>query len=355
MAHIDSCQFFGLENQLYTFNQERMEYANQQKLYHLEVELTNKCAAGCAYCIYGCTTKDDLFLERGVLAKVIDEAASIGVKEIYLGGGDPILHPDWHDIAGQAMSQGIGITLWTGGVLPKKVIQQIMKLDNERLICVGIHIDSVNQEDYNQVNFYPNTLALKMESYRSLLGAGFSLEKVMPTLTLTRPTMSHIEETIDWFIDEMGAKQIILCPFKPSGFKTEDRKFEPSLTDIRRAHEYLAKKLGKGWLMLGDTPIGTYFCRTNMALMVNGDLAPCGCFYPEHKIGNVYEGTLREAFEPNRELVSFSFNIKGKCGECENNPHCIGCRGNAYMFLGDYQASDPRCWLNPEAKEYYLQ
>jgi MoaA/NifB/PqqE/SkfB family radical SAM enzyme len=354
MAHIESCQLYGLEEQLYTFNQERIDYANQKKLYHIEVELTNRCAAGCSYCIYGCTVNDDQFLEKNLLMKVMDEAALMGIREMYLGGGDPILHPDWYELACYAMDRGIKIALWTGGLLSKGHIDSIMKMDSEKLSCVGIHIDTVNQDAYSQINDYPNTLETKMESYRNLLAAGFPPKKVLPTLTLAKPIIPTIEETIDWFIDEMGACQVILCPIKPSGFKKEDQKFESGLSDIRKAREYLAKKLGKGWLIFGDTPIGTYYCRTNMALMVNGDLSSCGCLYPEYNLGNISKDNIKDVFERNRDFVTFSFPIKGKCGNCENNPHCIGCRGNAYMYLGDYMASDPRCWLNPEAKEYYL-
>ena len=41
-------------------------------------------------------------------------------------------------------------------------------------------------------------------------------------------------------------------------------------------------------------------------------------------------------------------NLKGKCGSCEFNVICGGCRASAYIYSGDMFAEDPHCPYEPK-------
>lgn len=141
---------------------------------------------------------------------------------------------------------------------------------------------------------------------------------------------------------------------KPIGFAGRNPELEPGLSEVRRANEYLARKLGQDWLRKGATPLASLFCQTDLSILATGDVLPCGYWPPELRVGNIFGRGIGEIFAENRDRILLRHEIKGKCGCCENNPVCIGCRANAYHYLGDEWESDPKCWLNPEAKEYYL-
>ena len=89
----------------------------------------------------------------------------------------------------------------------------------------------------------------------------------------------------------------------------------------------------------------------------NGNVLPCD-FLPEFAVGNIFERSLTDIVEENKDVLTHQFEVKGYCAQCENNlvhDVCRGCRANAHIYLGDYQAADPCCWMNPEAKEYYWE
>jgi len=78
-----------------------------------------------------------------------------------------------------------------------------------------------------------------------------------------------------------------------------------------------------------------------------GDLQPCG--YLEIKCGNVRDQGFKKAWlssEVFNNLRDFS-KYKGKCGRCEFQAVCGGCRARAYALTGDYLAEEPYCTYVP--------
>jgi radical SAM protein with 4Fe4S-binding SPASM domain len=85
-----------------------------------------------------------------------------------------------------------------------------------------------------------------------------------------------------------------------------------------------------------------------MGIRPNGDVTPCP-YLP------VFAGTLRssslaelwnssELFAGIRRRTS----LGGRCGDCEMNGHCGGCRARAYEATGDYLAEEPYCAYVPK-------
>ena len=93
----------------------------------------------------------------------------------------------------------------------------------------------------------------------------------------------------------------------------------------------------------GGCPAGTHY----MGIRPNGDVTPCP-YLP------VFAGTLRssslaelwtssELFSDIRRRTS----LGGRCGACEMNGQCGGCRARAYGMTGDLMAEDPLCTHTP--------
>jgi radical SAM protein with 4Fe4S-binding SPASM domain len=93
----------------------------------------------------------------------------------------------------------------------------------------------------------------------------------------------------------------------------------------------------------GGCPAGTHY----MGIRPNGDVTPCP-YLP------VFAGTLRNAALEDLWTSSALFtNIRrrtalgGRCGECEMNGHCGGCRARAFGMSGDLMDEDPLCSHKP--------
>ena len=93
----------------------------------------------------------------------------------------------------------------------------------------------------------------------------------------------------------------------------------------------------------GGCPAGTHY----MGIRPNGDVTPCP-YLP------VFAGSLRSATLADLWTSSALFadirrrtSLGGRCGACEMNGHCGGCRARAYGMTGDVMAEDPLCTHTP--------
>jgi radical SAM protein with 4Fe4S-binding SPASM domain len=84
-----------------------------------------------------------------------------------------------------------------------------------------------------------------------------------------------------------------------------------------------------------------------MGIRPNGDVTPCP-YLP------VFAGSLRTASLADLWTSSELFtsvrrraSLGGRCGACEMNAHCGGCRARAYGMTGDLMAEDPLCTHTP--------
>jgi radical SAM protein with 4Fe4S-binding SPASM domain len=84
-----------------------------------------------------------------------------------------------------------------------------------------------------------------------------------------------------------------------------------------------------------------------MGIRPNGDVTPCP-YLP------IFAGTLRTSSLADLWTSSELFagvrrrsSLGGRCGACEMNRHCGGCRARAYGMTGDLMAEDPLCTHTP--------
>jgi len=93
----------------------------------------------------------------------------------------------------------------------------------------------------------------------------------------------------------------------------------------------------------GGCPAGTHY----MGIRPNGDVTPCP-YLP------VFAGSLRNArladLWDSSELftgIRQRTSLGGRCGACEMNAQCGGCRARAYGMTDDVMAEDPLCTHTP--------
>jgi MoaA/NifB/PqqE/SkfB family radical SAM enzyme len=329
----------------------RADEVNEVRPAQMEVELTTKCAASCRFCCASSTAARTEEIPLDTATKLVEEAADLGVRTITWMGGDPQVYPHLREMFELATNLGISMQMPTSGLFSKQNIELFNEyVDN---LFLGVHLDTVNPDVYAQLHNNPRTLKARMDGFRRLLDSGFPSYKTWALITMTAPALECIEETLDWFYDEMQTTFACLMVFKGEGFGKETAFLEPSTSAVKRAIEYRASKMGDHWLRLGASEASIYYCRTTFCVDVDGRAHPCLAIRDYLQTESVFERGLRPVVEKHRDKLFFNFTPKGVCGDCTNNDLCFGCRASALYYTGDIEASDPKCWLNPEAAEYY--
>lgn len=328
----------------------RAEAVNALRPLSLEIELTSRCHASCQFCHASSTSAraEEMPLDRA--KQLIEEAADLGITTITWMGGDPHLYPGLRELMELVTDKGMAMQMPTSGLLGKKHAELLCEFSDN--LMLGLHLDTVDPATYARVHRNPATLAGRQAGYRRLLDLGFPPWQIFGIVTMTAPVLERIEETIDWFYDEMNAVFVCLMVFKGEGFGKERESFEPSLSAVRRANEYRAAKRGAQWLRLGGSEGTHFYCRTNVCIDLAGHAYPCLAVRDYGKTESVFDVGLAAVMEKHRDCLLFNFRPEGMCGDCPNNDLCFGCRASAYYYAGDIKAADPKCWLNPDAPEH---
>lgn len=331
----------------------KRQAATEGRPYQVDIELTSQCHAGCKYCLAGSESSRTTYLETGRMLRFLEEMAELGMQQAMWAGGDPVLHPDFWCLVDKATEVGLRNVIFTSGMISKALAKRFVEHPNVGM--VGFNFETIDQGVFDELHHNPKVLQAKIEGYGNLLEAGFPRSRILPIPTLSRPMAQRIEETLDFVVDEMGASNLGFLVYKPYGLACGQQHWEPSLSDVRRVFEYRAKKLGNHWLRIATMECSKLYCQAKFSLTCDGGVSPCSQMSRDLVVANIYELSLQEIFEKHGDTLLFrTLKLKGKCADCENNDVCWGCRALAYHYLGDMEASDPKCWMNPEAKERYL-
>jgi len=93
----------------------------------------------------------------------------------------------------------------------------------------------------------------------------------------------------------------------------------------------------------GGCPAGTHY----MGIRPNGDVTPCP--YLPVFAGNLRRSPLTDLWTSSKLFIDIRrrSSLGGRCGACEMNAHCGGCRARAYGMTGDLLSEDPLCTHTP--------
>ncbi len=320
----------------------------------VNIEINKRCAGGCLYCYASSLDVDNLRIDNLSFEKFkeILELKKLGVRVVYLYGGDQLLHPNCKEMVFYAIQKDFHVYMPIAGLIPNQKAKWLVEASNLAMskgqeFILGMHIDTLHEKVYDQVNMLPHSLKSKMEGYQTLLDEGFPPDRIYGCPTLTNQNADNIIELMDWFYFK-GAKHVAIAIFRPLGLaKNEGSEWEPTLSQIEKAFCHRADIEGKHMLLVGCSD-GKYACQSHLAILANGDVVPC-LLLPDLTEGNIYEEDILKIVIKAKKKLLLKFNVKGPCATCVSKLVCYGCRANAHIFLGDIKASDPKCFFNPNA------
>ena len=336
-------------------------------------ETTAGCNLSCKHCRGSSTEKKpegELTTEEAF--HFIDEIKEIGNPILILSGGEPLVRDDIFDIAKYATEKGLRVAMATNGTLvTPEMADRIKSAGIQR---VSISLDGSSPQTHDDFRCMPGAFQGAINGIENLKKAGIGFQ-INPTITkrtideipeilemakglgadalhifLLVPTGRgkelendeippvEYERILNWFYDRQKDAGIQLkATCAPHYFRIMRQRAEKEGIEINvKTHGYEAMTKG----CLG----GTGFCFVSST----GDVYPCG--YLPALAGNIKEQTFKDIWENSKvfnDLRDVS-KLKGKCGRCEYNTVCGGCRARAYAATGDYLEEEPYCIYVPK-------
>jgi AdoMet-dependent heme synthase len=345
--------------------------------YVVSWNLTYRCNLACEHCYLdaGGTPLVDTenFADRRELDtegcfKVIDDIAAFAPECVtILTGGEPLLRRDILEIVRRAAERKLWVVVGTNGVRITENLARRLAEAGARGLSLSLDaLDADRHDGFRKVRgAWRNTVE----------GAEILGRTGLPFIVQTTAgahNLGELEAIAAFAHDRLAAKVWNLYFLVPTGrgqFVSDisPAQYDEVLASLHRIqHTYERRMLVnakcaphyiKTVLESGDAearirtysggaggcPAGTHY----MGIRPNGDVTPCP-YLP------VFAGSLRSASLADLWTSSELFTtirrrtaLGGRCGACEMNGHCGGCRARAYGMSGDVMAEDPLCTHTP--------
>jgi AdoMet-dependent heme synthase len=353
--------------------------------YVVSWNLTYRCNLACEHCYLdaGGTPQvgTENFADRSELGteecfRVIDEIAAFAPECItILTGGEPLLRRDILEIVRRAAERQLWVVVGTNGVsITENVAKRLAEAGARGL---SLSLDALDPDRHDHFRKVRGAWRNTVQGAEILNRTG--LPFIVQT-TVGSHNLGELEAIADFAHDRMAAKVWNLYFLVPTGrgqfvsditpaqydevlaslYRIQRKYDRRMLVNAKCAPHYIKTVLENGGTQAdpirtevspirtysggaGGCPAGTHY----MGIRPNGDVTPCP-YLP------VFAGTLRSSSLADLWTSSGLFadirrrtSLGGRCGECEMNGHCGGCRARAYGMTGDLMAEDPLCTHTP--------
>jgi radical SAM protein with 4Fe4S-binding SPASM domain len=362
--------------------------------YVVSWNLTYRCNLACEHCYLdaGGTPQvgTENFADRSELGteecfKVIEEIAAFAPECVtILTGGEPLLRRDILEIVRRAAERELWVVVGTNGVsITENLARRLAEAGARGL---SLSLDALDPERHDRFRRVRGAWRNTVEGAAILNRTG--LPFIVQT-TVGSHNLGELEAIADFAYDRLAAKVWNLYFLVPTGrgqfvsditsaqydevlaslYRIQRKYKRRMLVNAKCAPHYIKTVLENSVRQssgpagvetdpmptddqspiriysggAGGCPAGTHY----MGIRPNGDVTPCP--YLPVFAGNLRRSPLADLWTSSELFTDIRrrSSLGGRCGPCEMNGHCGGCRARAYGMTGDLMAEDPLCTHTP--------
>jgi pyrroloquinoline quinone biosynthesis protein E len=333
---------------------------SDERPYTLIAELTYRCPLQCVYC----SNPLDLGQHRQEIdaatwERVIGEAEELGVVQLHLTGGEPLVRADLEAIASAGRRHQMYTNLITSGVPLTK--ERLATLKQAGVDAVQLSLQDTTPELSRAVAGV-DRFAAKIDAARWIAELDLPLTI---NVVLHRDNLDRVDAFIGW-AEKLGAERLELANTQYLGWALANRdRLLPSREQLDHARavadEARERLRGKMEILFvlpdyySDLPKACMdgWARRFIVVAPDGLVLPCHQAHtlPGFEFPNVRETSLDFAW---RESDAFQrFRGEGwmpePCRSCDRRRKDFGgCRCQAFHLTGNATATDPACKLSPQ-------
>lgn len=343
---------------------------------------TKTCNLKCVHCYARSEAikyQNELSHEEGIA--LIDQLAEFKVPVILFSGGEPLLRPDFFELANYAASKGIRPTISTNGTCITPEVAE--KLKAMGVGYVGISLDG-NEETHDKFRGHKGAYQLALRGIRNCVATG---QKVGLRFTITKDNFRDLDSIFDLIeaenIDRACFYHLVYSG-RGSGIVDHDLTHEESrqVMDliIDRVLDFKKRGLNKEILTVDNHADAVYLYQRmkredpelakkildliqsnggNRSGMAFGNIDSIGNVHPDQftqyiTLGNVRERKFGDIWTDESNPIMAGLKnrkplLKGRCPSCKFLHLCNGnFRTRAEAVTGDFWEMDPACYLTDE-------
>jgi len=322
--------------------------------YHLRVlqlQVTNRCNLRCLHCYARSDARARQEFSTPDALRIIDEFASLGGAQLFITGGEPLLHRGIDQIVLHAKKRHLFVYLSTNGYLLTR--ESARRLAGLGVAAANVSVDGSNAETHDAFRGRRGAFARATRALDALVAEGITCASHTTLFAGNLDQYVDIENALR----PRGVEQCFLVPMAPVGRGAEHANLVPTLQQhgLARRSAALNRKLRYGDRIYPE-PLKRRTRRCSAAVsqlyvQADGLVFPCQALttqgfclgrYPDRPLAEIWateEGNCAE-------LRAFDASSMEECKTCVHRPHCrTGCFGVALLSTGDWRRPDPEMCL----------
>jgi len=332
------------------------------------LNLTERCNLACDHCYLDARvlkegSTDELSTDE--LKSVLSDIAETGPEAmVVLTGGEPLLRRDIEELTAHASGQGLMVVIGSNGLL--LTTERIERLKAAGVAGIGISVDSLDPDHHDAFRGRKGAWIKTMASIDACVTAGMPFQI---HFSATDETADEIDAMVG-FARDSGAMVLnvffMVCTGR--GEKYSDispEKYEAVLTRVAIAAKQekrlmvrakcaphfkrIAMEMDPEWPITSahGYDAGGCIAATRYARITpSGEVTPCP--YMENSAGSVRRQKFSEIWNTAPVLNALRApKLEGRCGMCEFQKLCGGCRARPLARDGNMMGEDYLCTYQP--------
>jgi len=328
------------------------------------LNLTKRCNLNCAHCYLDAGTResgDANELDTESIKRILTEISEVNpASMVVITGGEPLLRPDIYKICAHAASLGLMVVLGTNGTMLTE--QNVKRLMQAGVTGAGISVDSLTPKFHDGFRGLAGAWQHTMAGIENCHKLGLSFQIHM---SVHQGNVNEVDAMMGW-AHEQGALVInfffLVCTGR--GERMTDitsEQYETVLSRLVDAQDEFPGMMVRArcaphfkrlaYQKNPDSPLtkaqgyegggclaGTHYCRVTPT----GEITACP--YIEESVGSLCDDSFGEIWASSEVFRQLRTpKLSGKCGECEFQVMCGGCRARPLASHGDLFGEDELC------------
>lgn len=328
------------------------------KLKEIDLHVTNRCNLNCIHCSLDSNKWELPEIDIEQIVNCLDDAVKLGLKELHITGGEPLLREDIFEIIKQAKKRKLIVQLQTNGTLLNDGI--IERLKSYSVDWVMISIDGASKQtnnwirrgNYNYESLFLNIKKLLSKKIRVRINTVILKRNEKEILKLLKKTMNmNINLHSFFYFSPMGRARNLWSEWlSPSDWIKLANK-------VRNLYISLSNKSStkvifeKGYVFspeeLANLGLNCRIQKRDFCFIrCDGEIFPCVLFSGSnsYSLGNITQEKFISIWKNSKKWEIYKNAINHECKRCEYFQKCKGgCKGFSYLKTSNLYCRDPRC------------
>jgi len=295
----------------------------------VKIEITDKCNNNCSYCINRFTFKHksgDKILTKQELFDFFNQIKKLGIKNIRITGGEPLVRGDLSDILKYLKGNKFYVKLNTNLLLHKKNKEVFRNIDD---LLVSIN-ELPFLQNYNKKNYQ-----IKMNGLRQVRG---KIKNLSISIIIYDKLIKTANKLFN-FCESLKVDNVVfLLPFDISDKKLSYNELHYFLRRMKEQNEKSKKKYVLGhplpyclfteklvkplvnYNFLFEYGIGSFVVDPYGNLRMN--------YFNPKTFGNIKNSNIQELYAKMKQKIEYWKNLQKKCLKCVHLTRCGGLLGS---------------------------